>query len=187
MKNLVSIFIITLFLLTIIASGNSDSMSNMAFADNRISNPGGSPFAPGEEPSLTHTVDVFWITSGDIDRTEITVKIPGDKPTQVDGFVPKVSVKGWTKGNPVSAMIAPDCNYKFVFLQKKSGRKTKYARVFHHTGMGTLNIRIFGWKNSDSKVVPTVTAKYYKGDTLMGTTAIKAYSISTKIKKREKK
>lgn len=163
------------------------SLSPAMAKNNDISNPGGSPFAPGEEPSLTHTVSLFWITAGDIDRTEITVKTPGSMPVQIRGWVPKVNMPGWTKGEPVTSIIAPNCNQKFVFLRADSKRKTGQAYTFRHTGMGTLNILIHGFTSKDYQVVPDVEVKYFKGETLMGITVIKGHSISDKIKKEESK
>ncbi len=153
--------------------------------ENDISNPGGSPFAPGEEPSITHTVSLFWITAGDIDRTEISVKTPGSMPVQIRGWVPKVDMPGWTKGEPVSEIIAPNCNQKFVFLRADSKRKTEQAYTFRHTGMGTLNILIHGFSSKDYQIIPQVEVKYFKGETLMGITVVKGHTISDKIRKEE--
>ena len=186
MKALTTLMLLFLFAGALLFSPYAiPSLSPALAKNNDISNPGGSPFAPGQEPSLTHTVSLFWITAGDIDRTEITVKTPGSTPIQIRGWVPKVNKPGWTKGEPVTDIIAPNCNQKFVFLRADSERKPKFAYVFRHTGMGTLNILIHGFNSKDYQVVPDVEVKYFKGETLMGITVIKGHPVSDKIRKEE--
>lgn len=188
MKTFFTLMLIILFAGTLLFSPYANpSLSPAPAKENDISNPGGSPFAPGEEPSLTHSVSLFWTTTGDIDRTEITVKTPGSTPVQISGWVPKVNMPGWTKGEPVSSMIAPNCNQKFVFLRADSSRKPEFAYIFRHTGMGTLNILIHGFTSKDYQVVPQVEVRYFKGETLMGITVVKGHPVSDKIMKEESK
>ena len=48
--------------------------------------PGGSPFPPGSEPSLTHIAKAFWTTQDGF-TTNIKIKAQGDRATQLNGWV----------------------------------------------------------------------------------------------------
>jgi len=187
------VFISILCLLFCITISFGLTTTNFCYANdletgkNETGYPHGSPFPPGKEPSLTHTVDVFWTTMGDIDRTDIEINSPGGRPTQVEGRVPKLKDGKFSKGNPVYATIAPDCRYHFVFVRKENKTLYETGKVFRHNGMGTITVRIYGYKSKDYNMRPRIVARYYKGKTLLGTTSFRVHPVSEKIKKLEKK
>ncbi|MDQ7825232.1 MAG: hypothetical protein RDV48_20700 [Candidatus Eremiobacteraeota bacterium] len=148
--------------------------------------PHGSPFPPGGEPSLTHTVNVFWITEGAADRTEITVKTPGSMPTQIESVFPGGRGGSPSQKNPIAASIAPECDYHLIFVPEHDRRELKSGKVYRSTGTGTLQIRIYGFKSDDYKVQPEISVKYFKGERQTGETSLKMHPVSEKIMKQEK-
>lgn len=149
-------------------------------------NPGGSPFPPGKEPSLTHTVKVFWTVMDPIDRTVIQVTAPGNKPSQVRAAVPDVKIPGHNRTNPVPATISPNSRYRFIIVRKNDHRKYEFGRIIRHDGMGTMIIRIYGFTAKDYKTQPVIKASYYHKGKLMGITNIKLHPVSKKIRKKER-
>lgn len=174
------------FMVLIITGIIFSTLSSVRAEEYKTHYPHGSPFPPGGEPSLTHTVKAFWITTGTVDRTVITVKAPGGMPSMVEGRVPDVKQNKDKFTNPVYAIIAPDCNYKFVFVRKDNEEEFENARVFRSNGMGTVIVKIHGFDSEDYEVLPEVKANYYRGKFLLGTTTIKVHPVSDKIKKKEK-
>ncbi|MFP4498930.1 MAG: hypothetical protein ACLFQV_12030 [Vulcanimicrobiota bacterium] len=154
----------------------------MVQAQDQYSNPHGSPFAPGKEPSLTHTVKVFYSTIDGIDKTVITVKSPGNHPAQVESLVTRG--RGEKKAEQaITAIINPECNYKFVIVNKDNKEKNN-GKVYETNSAGTVTVRIFGFKADDFEQCPMVEASYYNNYKLLGTTLLKTHPLPEKFMKK---
>ena len=113
--------------------------------------PGGSPFPPGGEPSLTHVVQVFWTTEQGT-ATEIRVDLKGERPSQVYLYRGKGD-----RRRTVSAFIAPQSNHALRIVPDgwKTGR-------FSLDGSGTLEVKVFGFRVEDYDRPPTVNVRYLR-------------------------
>jgi len=140
--------------------------------------PGGSPFPPGGEPSLTHIVKVYWTTLDGM-GTHIIVKVGGSRPTQMD--CTKIEEKG---EKTINRTIAPDCDYDFLFTTDEH-KKLEGVRAFNEKGQGTMTVKVFGFKLEDFSTPPKVVVKYYKGEQIVGETIVEAQPIPDKFKKKE--
>jgi hypothetical protein len=146
--------------------------------------PGGSPFPPGKEPSLTHTAKVFWTTKGDVDRTDVEVVTKGSRPSQSDCTLFK---DGKQKGcGAYGASIAPDSNFKVCFVRAAAEFKRAGWRVAKVDGSGSLVLKVHGWKLADYSNPPLVTVRYYAGGKLVGETAVVTAAVPEKIRKAAK-
>jgi hypothetical protein len=144
--------------------------------------PGGSPFAGGQEPALTHTVKVFWSTEGKIDTTIISIKAEGERPTQVEC---EQLVNG--ENAPCLALppgISPDCDYNFAFINTALTPKNISQNIIKTNGQGTLLVRVYGFSAEDYKKPPQVKVQYYYQQKLVGVTTVQAESILDKIKRK---
>jgi len=127
--------------------------------------PGGSPFPPGHEPSLTHVVRVFWTTLSGME-TRIRVHAGGSRPTQV-----QCTNEHGERRETVFATIAPDCNYSIRITAQEVAETTWVAE-----GHGELIIKIFGFSDQDISTPPAVTAAYFRNRRLIGKTEVIAAS-----------
>ncbi len=144
-------------------------------------NPGGSPFAPGKEPSLTHTAKVFWTTAGDVERTEIEIVTQGSRPSQTDCTLFK---GGKQVGCPAcGASIAPDSNFKICFVRKQVEFKRSGWRVAKVDGAGNFVLKTFGWKLEDYRNPPVIKARYFAAGKLVGETSVTVSPVPPEIKK----
>ncbi|MFC1745485.1 hypothetical protein ACFL35_15935 [Candidatus Riflebacteria bacterium] len=142
--------------------------------------PGGSPFPPGHEPSLTHTARIFWLTGGPVDKTIIHLKAEGSRPSQIDCF--QNTEDGKTRGRVIFASIYPESKHHFIFLAKGAVYERKGSeRVIKHTGSGVMEIRVYGFSASDFKIPPRLTALYYSGNRKLGETELKMHPIPNKL------
>ena len=123
--------------------------------------PGGSPFPPGHEPSLTHLVQVYWTTLSGVE-TRIRILAEGSRPTQV-----QCTNESGEKRETVFATIAPDCDYTIRITARKEAEPTWVAE-----GHGNLTVRVFGFNKRDFKSPPIVSAAYFRNGRLIGKTEI---------------
>jgi len=133
--------------------------------------PGGSPFPPGKEPSLTHEVRVYWTTAGGR-RTMVDVVCegPSQRPTQTDVF--RVEPRK-DKPSCTAAGIHPGCDHHFAFVPNADQRLEKFTNIVGE-GEGTLVVRVYGFKAEDFTQPPKVTVRYFSGDALLGQTTVTA-------------
>lgn len=138
--------------------------------------PGGSPFPPGKEPSLSHTVKAFWTTANGME-TEIQIDAKGDRPTQYECWE-------WQEGKEVivSATISPSCDYHILASGRARNTDEPVRRIVAH-GSGYVEVRVYGFKNEDFSDPPVVTVTYKKDDKVVGETSIQAHPIPEKLKK----
>jgi len=141
--------------------------------------PGGSPFPPGGEPTLTHVVKAFWTTSGGI-VTRIDVTAKGSRPTQTD-LVQTVKEPGGR--TTTGAMIAPDCNYHLRFAAAEQPRIEGVVDTIAD-GSGTYTVRVHGFKKKDFADLPVVEVRYFKDGKLIGETTLEAKPIPANFKER---
>jgi len=131
--------------------------------------PGGSPFPPGHEPSLTHVVRVFWTTLSGME-TRIRVHAGGSRPTQV-----QCTNEHGERRETVFATIAPDCDYAIRITPRKEDETTWVA-----AGHGELIIKVFGFSDQDIATPPVVTVAYFRNGRLIGKTETTAASAPEK-------
>jgi hypothetical protein len=131
--------------------------------------PGGSPFPPGKEPSLTHVVEAFWTTTDDIE-TRISIQAKGDRPTQLNC----VKVNGEER-ETIASSIAPDCAYDIRIKSVKGKTDSWYAK-----GYGNLTVRVYGFNREDFDTPPIVLVQYLKEDKLIGKTEVLAKPVPVK-------
>jgi hypothetical protein len=133
--------------------------------------PGGSPFPPGKEPSLTHIVEVFWTTMSDME-TRISIQAKGDRPTQL--YCVKIDGE---KKETIASSIAPDCAYEIRIKAVKEKTNSWYAK-----GQGNLTVRVYGFKREDFDTPPVVSVQYLKDRLLIGKTDITTKPVPKKFK-----
>lgn len=131
---------------------------------------GGSPFPSGNEPSLTHVVNVYWTTMDNME-TRISIQAKGDRPTQLHC----VKVDG-QMNETVASSIAPDCTYDIIIKSVKDNRDSWYAK-----GQGNLTLKVYGFKHEDFDTPPVVLVQYLKDEQLIGKTEIVAKSVPKKL------
>jgi hypothetical protein len=165
--------ILMITLLIVLLAGSSVSKQKVS---NPVSPyPGSSPFPPGGEPALTHTVTVFWTTEDGM-KTDIEIIAPNERATQffcwkwVDG-----------KNECIANSIAPSCNYHILMSSEKSNHTDDVLNI-PVKGFGTIEIRVHGFKESDFSEPPTVTAIYSKNDAEVSKTAVLTHPISKNFK-----
>ena len=142
--------------------------------------PGGSPFPPGKEPSLTHVVKVYWTTVGGV-ATRIDVVTPGERPSQVE-----IVALGEKDAKPkhIHGFITPDgTHHVWIASQKPQTREERVGCIIAK-GSGTATFRIFGWSQKDFDTSPVVTVRYLKDGQLVGHTSVEAKPIDRKLKAR---
>ncbi|MGD9125808.1 MAG: hypothetical protein PVH19_00380 [Planctomycetia bacterium] len=113
--------------------------------------PGGSPFPPGKEPKLTHTVRVYW-SSGEGIQTWISVKAKGQRPIQLNCM--KVSATDETGFRSVQSTISPECD---VDLKIGKAASPSFLCVQGH---GYVEVRVYGFKKEDFDDPPKASVKY---------------------------
>lgn len=136
--------------------------------------PGGSPFPPGEEPSLTHIVEVYWTTVGDME-TRIDIRAKGERPTQLHC----VKVDG-TKRETVISSIAQDCMYKICITPNK-----EMTDCWNIKGQGSLTVRVYGFNREDFDSPPEVIVQYVKNGHVIGKTQVQAKPVPVKFKTKQ--
>lgn len=140
--------------------------------------PGGSPFPPGKEPSLTHIVKVYWTTLGAM-VTRIDVKAEGERPTQIHC----VRIENG-KESTVHSAIAPDCDYT---IRLASIRQTESEGVANWVaeGQGTLTIRVHGFRVEDFDNPPVVRVRYLKNGAVVGETSVESLPVPEALLQKE--
>ena len=144
--------------------------------------PGGSPFPPGKEPSITHSADVFWTTTGVVDRTDVKVLASGSRPTQVDGVTWIIKDGRLIKSHVPGGLIGPECKYHFVFVRNDKVKPPKYGRLHRVEGVGTIQVRVYGFNRADFEIPPRVTATYYYKGKVVGKTVTTTHPMPKKLK-----
>lgn len=128
----------------------------------------GSPFPLGKEPDRTHRVEVYWTTQDGME-TRVTVKAPGQRPTQVRAHL----VEG-DKRDTLLASIHPDCNHRFYLVARLPDQREKNVKYLVGAGEGTVQVDVFGFKAGDFSVPPEVTVEYVRAGKTVGRTVITA-------------
>lgn len=159
MKRLILIFIFVLTIAIVPALSQEQSPFSPY--------PGGSPFPPGGEPFLTHTVAVYWTTHDGM-STEIRITSESDRPTQLDCW----KVVGGKK-DIITNSIAPDCRYHILMSAKKS-EVAGNIRNMVAQGHGEIEVRVYGFKQEDFKNPPVVNVSYLKKGKIVGQTRVTA-------------
>jgi hypothetical protein len=145
-----------------------------------FSNPGGSPFPPGQEPSLTHTATVFWTTEGGM-TTEVHIKAAGNRATQFSCWKMIDGKKENLRGS-----IAPDCDKNFVISKEKAVLPENVGGIVVD-GQGGIEVRVFGFKREDFDKPPIVTVTYTKNGKVVGETKIVSHPLPDKFKNADAK
>ena len=148
----------------IVFAGSGERSSPMSY-------PGGSPFPPGQEPSLTHTINVFWTTADGI-VTQIDVVAKGSRPIQTH------------YGEGHGGGIAPDCDIHIQLSAEKLPEVEGYGnRVIQ--GQGTMTVKVHGFDREAYANPPEVRVQYLRDGDVIGETSITAEPISKKILEKE--
>lgn len=159
-------YILILFFPCIVASAQS---GGVPFQINP--NPGGSPFPPGSQPSLTHTAKVFWITINGL-STEVTINAKGSRPTQ---FYCSKFVNG--QQECVRSVISPNCQYHVFLSSAKSSLPDTVGKIVVD-GQGLIDVRVYGFKNTDFDNAPIISVCYMMNGTVVGETKVIAHQTS---------
>lgn len=141
-------------------------------------NPGGSPFAPGKEPSVTHTATAFWTTLDGV-TTEVLINTEGERP------IKSVCWK-FTDGKKeyLASGIGHECKYHIVITSTKSAVPKNVGNVITD-GYGGIEVQIHGFKSEDFSNTPLVTVSYSKDGKIVGETKIISHPLPEKFKKTE--
>jgi hypothetical protein len=137
--------------------------------------PGGSPFPPGKEPSLTHVAKVFWTTRDGL-TTRVDVVAPGKRPTQLHCVAVEKD-----KTRTVLQSIAPDCNHHYRIAAARPTTPIRNVQDLTAKGEGTFTVRVHGWQLEDFGNPPVVTVVYLRGDQVVGQTSVQAQPIPAKL------
>ncbi len=140
--------------------------------------PGGSPFPPGQEPSLTHIVKVYWTTLGGV-VTHIRVKADGERPTRLQC----VRIENGKEATVHSA-IAPDCDHSIRLASTKQSKAEGVADWIVE-GQGTVTVRVHGFRAEDFADPPQVSVRYLKNDVVVGETSIQAQPVPEVLRQEE--
>ncbi len=138
-------------------------------------NPGGSPFAPGHEPYLTHTATAYWTTQDGL-ITEIEIKVEGDRPTQFACWT-----CGESETNYLDSSIAPFCRYHIIISSQKMDVADGILNIVGQ-GNGMVQVLVHGFKREDFTNPPLVTASYKKDGKPVGETRVTPKPIPKKLK-----
>lgn len=147
-------------------------------SENQVSYPGGSPFPPGAEPSLTHTATIFWTTESGL-TTEIQIVVPGERPTQLSCWETIDEEQKY-----LASSISPDCNYHFVFTKTHAKTPENVARIVAD-GKGCVEVRVYGFKREDFDNPPIVNASYSQGGKVVGETKLLSHPLPENFKEAE--
>jgi hypothetical protein len=140
--------------------------------------PGGSPFPPAGEPSLTHTATAFWTTQDGL-TTEIRIRAEGDRATQFACWK-------WDEGREklIASSIAPECRYRILISPAETNAGENTLNIVAD-GYGTLEVRVHGFKREDFADPPVLIVVYLKQGIEVGRTAVAAHPIPEKFREAE--
>lgn len=140
--------------------------------------PGGSPFPPGGEPSITHTATAFWTTQDGL-TTEIQIRADGDRATQFACWK-------WNEGEKklIASSIAPECRYHILISPAKTNSGENTQNIIAD-GYGVLEVRVHGFKREDFANPPVLVVIYAKQGKEIGRTAVAAHPLPEKFREAE--
>jgi hypothetical protein len=122
--------------------------------------PGGSPFPPGEEPTLKGTIKLFVAAGGEIEWTHVAITPAGPMVKQ--------PIRIHCEGCDFS-IIAPDENLQIHFLPEQQATNDP-GYIVKLDGTATLVIYLHQLKGSTEFFWPYVTVTYYQNKKLIGET-----------------
>lgn len=123
--------------------------------------PGGSPFPPGEEPTLKGTIKLFVAAGGEIEWTYVTIT-PADPMVQQP-------IRVHCEGCSFS-IIAPDETLEIQFLPEHRDTNEP-GHIVKLDGTATLIIHLYQLKGKMEFFWPHVTVTYYRNNEVIGETS----------------